>query len=187
MHLRSVGRIVAGEEDGSAIAALRDALRSFWRRFWNHIVTTLCSLCETKQSNKSTRAKDRKKEGGRPYRSSSRASASRSSREGWDVRWKSCSSMVSWEPVKRLRERFVVGLGVLKRRSSEEEPRLDDDSERKRLGLIEAMKRGARRSHNGFIQGCLNATRRASKPTRRALQHVTESNFVASLVAPPLT
>jgi hypothetical protein len=46
------------------------------------------------------------------------ASASRSSCEGWEVRWKSRSGMVSWEPVKRLRERFVVGLGVLKRRSS---------------------------------------------------------------------
>jgi hypothetical protein len=72
--------------------------------------------------------------------------------------------MVSWEPVKRLRERFVVGLGVLKRCSSEEEPRLDDDSERKRLGLIEAMKRRARRSHNGFIQGA--STRRDAQVNR---------------------
>lgn len=62
--------------------------------------------------------------------------------------------MVSWVPVKRLRERFVVvGLGALKRRSSEEEePRLDEDSERKRLALMGAMKRRAERSHNGFIQ-----------------------------------
>lgn len=82
--------------------------------------------------------------------------------------------MVSWEPVKRLRERFVVGLGVLKRRSSEEEPRLEDDSERKRLALIEAMKRRVPRSHNGFITGCLDATRRACKPT---LSHVIESGY----------
>jgi hypothetical protein len=146
LDLRGVGRTATGEEEASsaitvivvvvAVAALRDALRSFWRRFWNHIVTTLCS------------------------RSSSRASASRSSREGWEVRWKSCSSMVSWEPVKRLRERFVVGWlgGVLRRGSSEEEveevePRLEEDSERKRLGLIGAMERRGKRSHNGFIQG----------------------------------
>jgi hypothetical protein len=77
--------------------------------------------------------------------------------------------------VKRLRERFVVvGLGALKRRSSEEEPRLDDDSERKRLAaliLMGAMKRRAERSHNGFIQvlGCVKQTRRVAHvntPTR---------------------
>jgi hypothetical protein len=72
--------------------------------------------------------------------------------------------MVSWVPVKRLRERFVVvGLGALKGRSSEEEPRLDEDSERKRLAaLMGAMKRRAERSHNGFIQvlGCVKQTRR---------------------------
>ena len=71
--------------------------------------------------------------------------------------------MVSWVPVNRLRERFVVvGLGALKRRSSEEEPRLDEDSERKRLALMGAMKRRAKRSHNGFIQvlGCVKQTRR---------------------------
>lgn len=76
--------------------------------------------------------------------------------------------MVSWEPVKRLRERFVVGLGgLLKMGSSasaeEEEPRLDDDSERKRLALIGAMKRSEKRSHNGFIRAGANATRRACK------------------------
>ena len=39
------------DEDGSEVEAeaetvveLRFALRSFWRRFWNHIVTTLGSL-----------------------------------------------------------------------------------------------------------------------------------------------
>jgi hypothetical protein len=81
--------------------------------------------------------------------------------------------MVSCVPVKRLRERFVVvGLGVLKGRSSEEEPRLDDDSERKRLAvLMGAMRRRAERSHNGFIQvlGCVKQTRRVAHvntPTR---------------------
>lgn len=64
---------------------------------------------------------------------------------------------------------MVVGLGALKGRSSEEEPRLDDDSERKRSALIGAMKRSVKRSHNGFIQVrvCVpanaNATRRACK------------------------
>ncbi len=37
LHLRSVGRTATGEEVGSAVAitvaVLRDALRSFWRRF----------------------------------------------------------------------------------------------------------------------------------------------------------
>jgi hypothetical protein len=39
LHLRSVGRTATREEVGSAVAAaiaiaeLRDALRSFWRRF----------------------------------------------------------------------------------------------------------------------------------------------------------
>src|SRR6266849_5981748 len=47
------------------------------------------------------------------HKSSSRASDSRSSREGWEVRWKSCSSMVSWVPVKRLRERFVAAAAVV--------------------------------------------------------------------------
>jgi len=64
----------------------------------------------------------------------------------------------------------VVRLGVLKRRSSEEEPRLDEDSERKRLALMGAMKRSAeRRSHNGFIQvlGCVKQTRRDA-PVNRA-------------------
>src|SRR6266403_4548771 len=115
--------------------------------------------CMQRSINKT---KSEKSEGSGPYKSSSRASDSRSSREGWEERWKSCSSMVSWVPVKRLRERFVVGLGALKRCSSEEEPRLDDDSERKRLALIGAMKRRAGRSHNGFIQvvGCDTQTRR---------------------------
>ena len=57
LHLRNGGRTAAGEEDGSAaaaaIAALRDALRSFCRRFWNHIVTTLCSLGKRDQTNQS--------------------------------------------------------------------------------------------------------------------------------------
>jgi hypothetical protein len=64
LHLRSVGRTAAGEEDGSAaaaaIAALRDALRSFCRRFWNHIVTTLCSLCEINQSVNENKKLERK-------------------------------------------------------------------------------------------------------------------------------
>ena len=62
---------------------------------------------------------------------------------------------------------MVVGLGALKRCSSEEEPRLDEDSERKRLALRGAMERRAKRSHNGFIQVLgwvtANATRRESK------------------------
>ena len=37
--------IAGDDEDGSeAVVELRFALRSFWRRFWNHIVTTLGSL-----------------------------------------------------------------------------------------------------------------------------------------------
>lgn len=84
--------------------------------------------------------------------------------------------MVSWVPVNRLRERFVVAAAVvvvvveldgLKCRSSDEEPRLDEDSERKRLALMGAMKRRAERSHNGFIHFArlceANATRRACK------------------------
>ena len=55
-------------------------------------------------------------------------------------------------------------MGGLKWGSSEEEPRLDEDSERKRLALMGAMKlkRMAERSHNGFIQvlGCVKQTRR---------------------------
>ena len=50
MGLRGVRRAAAaGEEEhaGSGAAAeLRVALRSLWRRFWNHIVTTLGSLCD---------------------------------------------------------------------------------------------------------------------------------------------
>jgi hypothetical protein len=56
MGLRGVRRAAAaGEEEGAgsdaaaaaAVAAeLRVALRSLWRRFWNHIVTTLGSLCD---------------------------------------------------------------------------------------------------------------------------------------------
>ena len=99
--------------------------------------------------------------------------------------------MVSWVPVKRLRERFVVvGLGALKRRSSEEEPRLDKDSERKRLALMGAMKRRVKRSHNGFIQvlGCVKQTRRdaqintatRSLPRDRVL--VYRSTFFACLL-----
>lgn len=45
--------------------------------------------------------------------------------------------MASWEPVKRLRVRFE--LEVLKTSSSDEEPRLDEDSERKRSARIGAM------------------------------------------------
>jgi hypothetical protein len=41
---RGVRRITGEDEDASAAAELRDALRSFWRRFWNHMVTTLGSL-----------------------------------------------------------------------------------------------------------------------------------------------
>lgn len=42
---RGVRRAMGGDEDASAAAGeLRDALRSFWRRFWNHMVTTLGSL-----------------------------------------------------------------------------------------------------------------------------------------------
>ena len=56
MGLRGVRRAaVAGEEEDAgsdaaaavaAAAELRVALRSLWRRFWNHIVTTLGSLCD---------------------------------------------------------------------------------------------------------------------------------------------
>ena len=73
--------------------------------------------------------------------------------------------MVSWEPVKRLRVRLAMGLGVSKmKRSSEEEARLDEDAERKRLALIGAME-GARAkwSHIGFIQdvgGCCGSASR---------------------------
>lgn len=77
---------------------------------------------------------------------------------------------------------MVVGLGALKGRSSEEEPRLDEDSERKRFALMGAMKRRAERSHNGFIQVTrlceANATRRACKQANAFPCHVIESNVV---------
>ena len=67
---------------------------------------------------------------------------------------------------------MLVLVGLDKRRSCSseeeegEEPRLDEDSERKRLGLMGAMKRRAEGSHNGFIQVLFrlceaNASRRA--------------------------
>lgn len=77
---------------------------------------------------------------------------------------------------------MVVGLGALKGRSSEEEPRLDEDSERKRFALMGAMKRRAERSHNSFIQVArlceANATRRACKQPDAFHSHVIESNIV---------
>lgn len=100
--------------------------------------------------------------------------------------------MVSWVPVKRLRERFVaVGLGALKRRSSEEEPRLEDDSERKRLAaLMGAMKRSAERAHNGFIQvlGCVKQTRRVAhvntqtRPLSRDRVYIVYSPFLSKFL-----
>ena len=132
-----------------------------------------CAVIKSRSKSTNTNQNRIPEKGNVTHKSSSRASDSRSSREGWEVWWKSCSSMASWVPVKRFRERFVVvGLGALKRRSSEEEPRLDDDSERKRLAaLMGAMKRRAERSHNGFIQvrGCVKQTRRVAHvntPTR---------------------
>ena len=49
--------------------------------------------------------------------------------------------MASWEPVNRLRVRFelAVGFEVVKTCSSEEEPRLDEDSVRRRSARIGAM------------------------------------------------
>lgn len=46
--------------------------------------------------------------------------------------------MASWEPVNRLRVRFglAVAFEVLKTCSSDEEPRLDEDSERRRSARI---------------------------------------------------
>ena len=52
--------------------------------------------------------------------------------------------MASWEPVNRLRVRFelAVAFEALKTCSSDEEPRLDDESVRERSARIGAIKRG---------------------------------------------
>lgn len=84
--------------------------------------------------------------------------------------------MASWEPLKRLRVRLAAGLGASKtKRSSEEEARLDDDAERKRLALIGAMKSHRRSGHItitalyktqvGAAAACRDGTRRAINDT----------------------
>ena len=109
--------------------------------------------------------------------------------------------MVSWELVKRLRVRLAMGLGVSKMKcSSEEEARLDEDAERKRLALIEAME-GARAkwSHIGFIQdvgGCCGSASRRDAHVNdkfkhdkrggvtRVLVHVIVFHFILDIRAP---
>jgi hypothetical protein len=83
--------------------------------------------------------------------------------------------MASWEPVKRLRVRLAVGLGVSKtKRSSEEEARLDDDAERKRLALIGAMKSHRR---SGHITALYKTQAGRAAPPRDATRHaLNETN-----------
>lgn len=51
------GRRGVGRAKGDESATTREALRSFWRRFWNHIVTALGSLVVPELAGKRARGK----------------------------------------------------------------------------------------------------------------------------------
>lgn len=83
----------------------RVVLRSVWRLFWNHIVTDLTSL---KKGRKKRVRRDGKKKRDDAHMLHDLAHISRCSRDGWEFWWNSCSSMVSWALVNRLRVRLEV-------------------------------------------------------------------------------
>jgi hypothetical protein len=67
--------------------------------------------------------------------------------------------MASWEPVNRLRVRFelAVVFEMLKTCSSEEEPRLDEDSVRGRPARIGAIKWPGGEERGVAVVGCVES------------------------------